>query len=166
MPQIIKDNQVIDNLWSIQEPHNNDTVSTDVPKNTLLCLDDWNANAAILSDRTDVGLWLETSDDIDAIESALTQIPIIAIRFRAFADGRGFSLGRLLRERHQFTGELRALGAPIRDQLSYLVRCGFNAFELTEHYEPKAALASLKDFSESYQTAVDEAEPLFKRVQR
>jgi len=55
------------------------------------------------------------------------------------------------------------MGAPIRDQLSYLVRVGFNAFELPEHYDAEDALNSLKDFSESYQVAVDQPVPLFRR---
>ena len=166
MPQIIKDHQLVENLWSVAEPLTEATTSINIPSNTLLSLNDWNAHQEAISEREDIGLLLETSADLNTVLGSIATIPIIAIRFNAFADGRGFSLGRLLRERYRFGGELRAIGAPIRDQLSYLTRCGFNAFELAEHYDPLEAIASLKDFSESYQTAVDQTEPLFRRVQR
>jgi uncharacterized protein (DUF934 family) len=79
-------------------------------------------------------------------------------------DGRSFSTARLLRERYGFTGELRAVGNFIRDQLCYLRRCGVNAFAFTrEDMNLEDALKSLGDFSEYYQASVDQPLPLFRR---
>jgi len=87
----------------------------------------------------------------------------VAVHFPQFADGRGYSLGRLLRERYGWRGELRAIGDVLRDQLFYLTRCGFDAFDLREDQDLQAALSAFDDFSESYQTAVDQRQPLFRR---
>ena len=92
----------------------------------------------------------------------LEQIPLVAINFPVFTDGRGFSYARELRQRG-FKGELRACGHFIRDQLTYLRRCGFDAFQLANEHELEAALASLADFDEFYQGSVDQPLPLFRR---
>ncbi|MBC6428296.1 MAG: DUF934 domain-containing protein [Cellvibrionales bacterium] len=161
MPALIKDGAVIDNRWTRPVLAAQDPLPAGP---VLVSLEYWNANAAQITARADsVGLLLQPDEDPAAIRGGLTDIPLIAIHFPAFTDGRGFSLARLLRERFHYHGELRAVGAPIRDQLSYLVRVGFNAFELAEHYDPQAALASLADFSDSYQAAADQPLPLFRR---
>ena len=67
-------------------------------------------------------------------------------------DGRGYSQGRLLRERFGFTGELRAVGAGVRqDQVFLLARCGFDALELAAGEDPQAALAALSRYDVAYQ---------------
>ena len=93
---------------------------------------------------------------------ALDDIPLILINFPAFMDGRGFSYARELRERG-YTGELRAVGHFIRDQLTYLARCGFNAFQMADDSQLEDALHSLDDLSEYYQAATDQPLPLFRR---
>jgi uncharacterized protein (DUF934 family) len=92
----------------------------------------------------------------------LGAIPLVAINFPTFMDGRGFSYARELRERG-FRGELRATGRFIRDQLAYLARCGFDAFEMEDASELEEALASLNDFSEFYQASAAQPQPLFRR---
>tara|TARA_R110002073_G_scaffold104627_5_gene236852 strand:+ start:188 stop:679 length:492 start_codon:yes stop_codon:yes gene_type:complete len=161
MPKIIKDAAVIDDSWQVPELE----TTSDLPEGqVLVSLEYWNANHGDIQENADrVGLVLEPTETPDKIEGDLKSIPVIAVRFPIFADGRGFSIGRLLRERYGYEGELRAVGAPIRDQLTYLSRVGFNAFQLAEHYDPEEALASLNDFSDSYQTAVDQPVPLFRR---
>jgi uncharacterized protein (DUF934 family) len=68
-----------------------------------------------------------------------------------------------LRERFAYNGEIRALGDVLRDQLFLLRRCGFDAFAVRQDKDIEAALAGLNAFSESYQTAVDQPQPLFRR---
>jgi uncharacterized protein (DUF934 family) len=97
------------------------------------------------------------------LSAVFAQIDMIAVDFPKFADGRGFSIAYLLRQRLGFTGELRAHGPLLRDQLYYLKRVGFNAFTLREGQDLHAALASLNDFSVPYQGSVDEPRPLFAR---
>jgi uncharacterized protein (DUF934 family) len=85
------------------------------------------------------------------------------VNFPKFNDGRGFSIGRLLRERYGFRGELRAIGDVLRDQLFFLARCGFDAFALRDDQDVDEALGAFADFSEAYQPALDQPVPLFRR---
>ena len=96
-------------------------------------------------------LRLEPADDPAKIAAALGGASRVEVNFPKFGDGRGFSLGRLLRERYGYKGELRAVGHITRDHLLYLERCGFDAFELRDGEDPHEALAGFKVFSVSYQ---------------
>ena len=78
-------------------------------------------------------------------------LPVIAVDFPRFADGRGYSIARLLRDRHEYKGELRAVGDIARDQLYFLHQVGFDAFVLREGKDAQDALASLRDFTDGYQ---------------
>jgi uncharacterized protein (DUF934 family) len=111
------------------------------------------------------GVWLKGPDDpsqLDVVRD-LTRLPLIAVEFAQFVDGRGYSIGRLLRERYGFTGELRAFGDVFRDQIPYLARCGFNAFVLKEGKSLEDALHAFDDFSDAYQNAVDQPVPYYRR---
>jgi uncharacterized protein (DUF934 family) len=105
---------------------------------------------------------LEPGESPNQISVELASLSAVAVNFPVFTDGRGFSYARELRELG-FGGEIRAVGAFIRDQLFFLQRCGFNAFQLETDSQLEEALASLADFSEVYQAATDQAEPLFNR---
>ena len=96
-------------------------------------------------------LRLEPGDDPAKLAGQLDGVARVEVHFPKFGDGRGFSLGRLLRERYGYKGELRAVGHITRDHLLYLERCGFDAFELREGEDPHQALAGFKVFSASYQ---------------
>jgi uncharacterized protein (DUF934 family) len=121
------------------------------------------ARARLLERRSGVGVWLAGDDDPADIAQDFVHLAVIAVRFPKFVDGRGYSVGRLLRERHGWRGELRAIGDVQRDQLLYLARCGFDAFALRDGEDVDTALAAFDDFSESYQAAVDQTVPLFRR---
>ena len=162
MHKLIKDGVLIKNQWPLSK-------GPELPETqAMVSLQTWNQHHLMIQGpdspiRERIGLWLAADDQATDILGDLKLIPVIAIRFPAFADGRGFSTGRLLRERYGYDGELRAIGEPIRDQLSYLVRVGFNAFELADHYDPAEAIKSLCDFVENYQSSVDQPTPLFRR---
>jgi len=124
----------------------------------------WQAKRESLGARRDpLGVWLEPHDDPASIAGDLACFALIAVRFPKFTDGRGYSIAALLRTRHGYTGELRAIGDVGRDQLFYLKRCGFDSFALPPHRDPEAALASLEDFRDRYQGSVDQPLPLFRR---
>lgn len=108
-------------------------------------------------------LRLEPGDDPAGVADRLGAAARVEVHFPSFADGRGYSIGRLLRERHGYAGELRAVGDVQRDQLFYLSRCGFDAFLLREGEDPEEAIAALQDFSEAYQASVERPQPLFRR---
>lgn len=110
-----------------------------------------------------VGVRLRGDDDVEPHLPALLALPLLAIEFPRFTDGRGYTLGRLLRERHGYRGELRAVGNVLRDQLYYMHRCGFDAFELQPGKSVTEALEAFAELSVRYQPAVDEPQPLFRR---
>lgn len=80
----------------------------------------------------------------------LEALKLIVVEFSSFIDGRGFSLAAQLRQ-DGFKGELRATGEILIDQLHYLQRCGFDAFELGAEQDSTVALEALEAFSKAYQ---------------
>ena len=100
-----------------------------------------------------LGICISADIAIDAIKDELDQFQLIAIRFPEFKDGRGYTHARILRERYNFQGELRATGNILRDQIFYLHRCGFDAFELENGRDIKDALNAFTDFGANYQPA-------------
>jgi uncharacterized protein (DUF934 family) len=125
--------------------------------------------ASLIKDRRIVAqpsppeLTLEPADDLAAIADRVAGLRIVAVKFPKYGDGRGYSIGRLLRERHGFKGELRAVGEVARDHLQLLAHCGFDAFELREGEDVADALAAFEDFSDAYQATVAQPRPLFRR---
>ena len=104
------------------------------------------------------GVIVEPGDDVDQLAPYLDRIALIAVSFPAFADGRGFSSARLLKERYGYKGEVRAIGHFILDQMPFLERCGVDSFlitspkvraglergewpEVTHYYQPTATEA-------------------------
>ena len=110
-----------------------------------------------------IGLWLDSSEGPESVAGWVDRFPVIAVNFPKFGDGRGYSIARLLRERHGFKGELRAIGDVLLDHLYFMEQCGFNAFALREDQDPKAALSVFGTFSDGYQTSVLRPAPLFRR---
>jgi uncharacterized protein (DUF934 family) len=108
-------------------------------------------------------LVLEAGDDPALVAGALGQARVVAVRFAKFGDGRAYSIARLLRERHGYKGELRAVGEVGRDQLYNMAQCGFEAFELRAGEDPQEALAAFGDFTTSYQSTTAQPLPLFRR---
>jgi len=103
------------------------------------------------------------SDKLPTDIPELTRLALIAIEFPRFTDGRGYSIARQLRDRYQFRGELRAVGWVLRDQLFYMWRCGFTAFEIQPGKPLESALEAFKEFSVKYQAAADEKLPIYRR---
>ena len=108
-------------------------------------------------------LRLKPADDPAAFAARLAHARRVEVEFPKFGDGRGFSIGRLLRERHGYRGELRAVGQITRDHLLLLERCGFDAFELRDGEDAQEALAGFEAYSESYQATLAQPRPLFRR---
>lgn len=111
----------------------------------------------------EVGVIVRDDDDLAAVAEQLPHIGVIAVHFPKFTNGRGYSIARLLRGRYGYARELRAIGDILRDQIFYLSRVGFDAFELRADQDPQQALAALRDFSEPYQASSDQPVPLFRR---
>lgn len=112
--------------------------------------------------RGDVGLRVASTQTADEVAQLLDAVETVALEFPTFTDGRAYSTARLLREKYGYSGELRAVGDVLRDQLFFMQRCGFDVLELREDQDPHGALAALREFSVTYQTAADGRPPVYR----
>ena len=119
--------------------------------------------ARLIERQGELGVRLASGDDVAELAPLLSGLSLVAIDLPKFADGRCFSMARLLRERYQWSGELRAVGAVLVDQLFYMTRCGINAFELEPGQNPETAMRLIPGFSVKYQAAIDLTQPLYRR---
>jgi uncharacterized protein (DUF934 family) len=142
-----------------------------LPDYALLSLADWQAahNKVAQDEEFDYakyGVYLAPDQDPAVLKPWLAKLSLIAVQFPKFTDGRGYSIATLLRTRYGYTGELRAVGDVLRDQLFFMRRAGFDSYALREDLNAEKALAAFTDFSVMYQTSAAQNAPLFRRVQR
>jgi len=161
MPKLIKDKAIIEDSWVKAASVN----ELKAGGQFLLPLQLWLDNQDQLQafDAGSLGVIVPNDTEIETVAPALAKLAVIAIEFPSFTDGRGYSLARLLRERFGFQGELRAVGDVWRDQIYYLWRCGFNAFEIKAGKSIEDALAGFDDFSVNYQGAAVNPHPIYRR---
>ena len=162
MDKIILNGNIVDNNVS----HIADEDAVPTSGTISVSLERWIENREELIARGNCGVRLTGGDDFSQILPDLAKLPSIAIEFPAFTDGRGYSYATLLRTRHGYTGELRAIGDVGQDQLQPLQRCGFTAFELREGLDPTAAIDGFDDFSVRYQPSADVNLPLYRQIRR
>lgn len=163
--KLIKDGQLVNDSWEL--------LPADASPEQLLALNGhdvivplalWtSAPESIKQRQGKTGVWLNSHEVPAALGQDVSQIPLIALNFPEFKDGRPFSSARELRQRLGYTGELRAIGDVLRDQLFFMRRCGFDAYVLREDQDIDSALKAFADFHEAYQAAVDQPLPLFRR---
>ena len=103
---------------------------------------------------------LANSDPVEALVPQLDRLKLIVLQFPKFTDGRAYSQARLLRGRYGYRGELRATGAVFRDQLPFLLRCGFNSFDSDQPGFAEALGEASTLFSVVYQPAEDGLTPV------
>ena len=166
MTQIIKNRQAVNDDYTLVQLAEGDTPETlALPaRAAIVPLSVWNARKAELQSRgTPVGVWLDVTEGPEAVADDLSALAVIAVNFPKFTDGRGYSTGRLLRERFGYQGELRAIGDVLHDQIFLMARCGFDAFALKEGKDIAKALVAFETFKTPYQAAVDQTQPLFRR---
>ncbi len=112
---------------------------------------------------SEIGVWLDSHENIKHIAGRLNDLPLIALNFPVFSDGRPYSTAKKLRADLKFGGEIRAIGDVLRDQLCYLERCGFNSFAIRADQEPEECLSAFSDFSDTYTSTTLQDQPLFNR---
>jgi uncharacterized protein (DUF934 family) len=121
----------------------------------ILTFDQWQSDRERwLSRPGRLGVILAPADEVERLAPDLPRLALAGSEFPGPSEGRGYTQGRLLRERWKFTGELRARGAVRRDQLFFLARCGFNSFELPDS-EIESASEAFFTFSAAYQPSND-----------
>ena len=168
VPNIIKDKVVISDDWTVLRLTEGETPEgVAVPEGKIIVpLKVWQAQRGNLQGRPELGVWFASDERPEALKDDLQPFKVIAVDFPKFADGRGYSIAYNLRARLGYTGELRAIGDVLRDQLFYMQRVGFNAFATRPDRSIEDALKGLTDFSEAYQASWDRKTPLFRRVHR
>jgi uncharacterized protein (DUF934 family) len=109
-----------------------------------------------LSRRTGkTGVIWPNNRDLDELVPYLGGLAMVALVFPSFRDGRAYSQARLLRERYRFHGELRATGQVLRDQFVFMLRAGFDAFEVKKESDAEAFTNTAKRYSVFYQPTGD-----------
>ena len=162
MPRLIKNGAVVEDRWTLlRDVGSLAELPSGSPVIVPLAL--WKVERAALAERGEVGVWLKPDDDPEVLADDVATLPLIAIDFPKFTDGRGYSTAQLLRTRYRFIGELRAVGDVLRDQLYYLRQCGFDAFAVRADRNLEDALKAFDDFSDGYQATVRQPTPLFRR---
>ena len=124
----------------------------------------WQANKSkLLSRDHEVAVQLGSADFAEDIVDDLNEINTIVLPFESAVDGRSYTHAYLLRTRYGFEGEIRAVGDVHMDQLNFLARCGFDAFELPENESLETACSAFEIFSEIYQPSADGGNLVFAR---
>jgi uncharacterized protein (DUF934 family) len=161
MAQLIKDGALAEDTWVRVTPD-----SDGIPANgdIIVSLTCWQEQKSALKDHNGrVAVCLEPGQEPAELADDLAALPMIAIHFPTFADGRGYSYARELRTRYGYQGEIRAVGDVLQDQLFYLWRCGFNAFDIRADRDAAEALKGLKDFTVTYQADARDPRPIYRR---
>lgn len=146
--RIIKGHAIIDDPWT----HVADDAALPAEGHIIVGRDRWIAERDVLNARSGkVGVRYASTEDPTADAADLAAVPLIALDFPKFTDGRSYSYAQVLRTRHGYRGELRATGDVLRDQLRYMWRCGFDAFEVRADKSIEDALHAFDEFTIDYQ---------------
>ncbi len=122
----------------------------------LIGLARWQEERGLIEPRnTAIGVRLKPAEAVGQLAGDLDRLALVALEFPKFNDGRAFSQARLLRQRYGYKGEIRATGRVLRDQLLFMHRSGFDAFEVGEDITPEILATAIETFSVVYQPAAD-----------
>jgi len=110
---------------------------------------------AVLRRPGKVGVIWPNNRDVDDLVPYLERLAAVALVFPTFRDGRAYSQARLLRERHHYRGELRATGQVLRDQFVFMMRAGFDAFDVKKQSDAEAFAQTVQRYSVFYQPTGD-----------
>lgn len=128
----------------------------------FVSLEEWQAQReALRAADMPLGLRLASHESPAAVADDLDCFAAIALEFPKFTDGRAYTSARLLRERYGYQGEIRAVGEVLRDQIWFMRRCGFDAFELADEADAEALARAESEISVVYQPAADARPPAY-----
>ncbi|MFT4607620.1 MAG: hypothetical protein ACI9V8_001216 [Urechidicola sp.] len=151
MPIVINNHQVIDDEW-VDLTSECNSLSLEVGSKVIVSLDRLKKEFDQLKTKSqELSVMLSETDSVEDILPFLNDLQMVVLQFKVFADGRAFSQSKLLRDRHSYKGQIRAVGDVIRDQLSFMQRCGFSQFQLAETEDVNQAIHAFSDISNSYQ---------------
>jgi uncharacterized protein (DUF934 family) len=157
---LIKNKTVSNDSWT----HVGDDEELPVAESIIISLNRWQNEHDVLSKRNaPLGIRLNSDQPPLEIEDDLSKFDVIALDFPAFTDGRAYSYARLLRERYGFSGEIRAVGNVLRDQLDLMYRCGFDAFEVADEKSAEKWLDAIVENDTVYQPTGDDSETVMSQ---
>ena len=110
---------------------------------------------ALLARNTPVGVRLQSSENPESLGADIHHFSLVALEFPKFRDGRAFSWARILRTRLGFTGEIRAVGDFLYDQVNYQHRVGFDAWEVPDNFTIEMFNRALTEMTDVYQPSAD-----------
>jgi len=119
--------------------------------------------AALAARSGQTGVVWPNNRDIDDLVPHLAEIALVALVFPSFRDGRAYSQARLLRERHGYRGELRATGQVLRDQFVFMLRAGFDTFDVRKESDARAFAQVAERYSVFYQPTGDGRATAFRQ---
>lgn len=129
----------------------------------LLSLEQWQQwRTPLIEGGRDVGVRLASDQHPEALADDMAHLKLVALEFPSFRDGRPYSYARLLRDRYHFGGELRAVGDVLLDQVLYMQRVGFDAFEIAGDDALEDYRTAIGEFSVVYQKAGDHRLPALR----
>jgi uncharacterized protein (DUF934 family) len=151
MPRrLLRDRQIVVDEWLYVAE-----AAADASAPLIVTFDQWQMEPDTWIERgSPLGVVLSPAHKVEQLAPDLSHFALIAAEFSGPGEGRGYTQARLLRERWNFRGELRATGYVRRDLLFFMARCGFNSFELPET-DIEDAYTAFSTFSAAYQPSND-----------
>jgi uncharacterized protein (DUF934 family) len=160
---LLKDGKIVDDVWAFVEDGHELSPGGCVVVSLGRFLSE---HDQLLARNQSIGVRLQNTDDPALLAPFLGQIHLIELQFPKYTDGRALSQAQLLRRRHGYTGEIRATGQVLRDQLRLMIRSGFDAMAMEEADAEAVYAFSSHEFSEFYQSAADGSESIFEKRHR
>ncbi|MGE5501251.1 MAG: DUF934 domain-containing protein [Ignavibacteriales bacterium] len=117
---------------------------------------------ALIGSNRPVGVRVQAGEAVEDLAYDLPRIAVVALVFPKFRDGRHYSSARLLRERFNYAGEVRAVGDVLLEQARFMLRCGFDAFIPADGSTPEAWASAAARYRHVYQRATDDLVPAFE----
>ncbi|TCS42601.1 DUF934 domain-containing protein [Reinekea marinisedimentorum] len=160
MPKLVKNNQAVESDGWIEVDSLEAASAALQPLIPLSLVTEARNNG--LADKQ-YGILFSDQDSFEVLLESLSEQPVIVFKFGKFADGRFFTFARELREQHAYSGDIRAAGDFMPDQVAFLSRCGFTSFDCRNEAEA-ALIPGIKGIvSNAYQADAQQPEPLFRR---
>lgn len=152
MKALVKDNDIVEDPF-VDVSHESSIPVEGAP---IVSLEQWQTGReALLSRGTPLGIRLKSDQSPEIVAADLQHFDVVALEFPRFRDGRAYSYARLLRERYGYAGEVRAVGDVLLEQLFFMLRTGFDAFEINSSDPLGEYRTALGDFSVWYQPTGD-----------
>lgn len=162
MPLLIN-RKLAEDSWNLVDTESLESVEALPSGDVLLPLSFIADNQSGLENREGrIGAVVNGDDSYEQLLEVLDDLPIVAVEFPAFRDGRGFSIARKL-VRQGYQGEVRAIGDVAHDRLAFMESCGFNAFYISDERFSDIDFDVFEEISVNYQGTVADPRPVFRR---